>query len=101
MPVRIINPQAFDEAASRFPHKAKAINRLRLTLEAATPKNSAELHRLLPTMKRYGGGMHSYRFDVGGRKGLRMIAAVRFGMITVRVYMIGTHKEYDAFKLDS
>jgi len=45
--------------------------------------------------------MHSYRFDVGGRKGLRMIAAVRFGMITVRVYMIGTHKEYDAFKLDS
>ncbi|MEQ8692847.1 MAG: type II toxin-antitoxin system HigB family toxin [Pseudomonadales bacterium] len=97
--MRIINPQDFDLAAERFPQKAKALNQLRLTLETVQPSNSADLHNLLPSMKRFGNHKHCYRFDVGGRKGLRMVALVRIQQQTLKVEMIGTHDEYDDFTL--
>jgi mRNA-degrading endonuclease HigB of HigAB toxin-antitoxin module len=83
--MRIINPRDFDLAAERFPQKAKAINQLPLTLETVQPNNGADLHNLLPSIKRFGNYKHCYQFDVGGRKGLRMVAVIRIQQQTLKV----------------
>ena len=96
--MRIINPEVFEDAKARFPEKAMAIDRLRVTIGAIHPRNSAELKAVLPSMERFVGLKNGYRFDVGGRKGLRMIAVVVIQAGTMRIRMLGSHDEYDRYK---
>ena len=96
--MRIINSELFVEAATRFPRHKKAINALLATLKVIEPRNSSELKQMLPSLERFPGRSNCYRLDVGGRKGLRMIATFRISKGVASVHLLGTHQQYDKFK---
>lgn len=96
--MRIINPRAFIDAEIRFPQKKAAIANMRALLGRIKPKNSAELKAVLPSLEKYPGRANCYRIDVGGRRGLRMIAVIEIRAQSVYIYLLGSHDEYDGFK---
>lgn len=49
-------------------------------------------------MERYTDLKNGYRFDIGGRKGLRMIAVVVIHADQIEVLYLGDHDGYDKFK---
>ena len=97
--MRIINPKKFVEAKKRFPEKKKAIDSVRATFTAITPKNSAELKNIFSSLEKFPGQPNCYRLDVGGRRGLRMVAVIQIRSQSVYLHMLGTHEEYEKFEL--
>ena len=99
--MRIINPDVFIEAKLRFNARAqqKQIDRIWTILRDRCFSNSHELRGVFPTAERFPGASNTYRFDIGGRKGLRMVAVIRFRNGSVFIHMIGDHDDYDRFSL--
>ena len=99
--MRIINPDAFVEALERFNGRTQQnqINRIWTILNERHFSNSHELKAVFRSAEIYPGQPSTYRFDIGGRKGLRMIAVIRFRNGSVYIHMIGDHHDYDRFKL--
>lgn len=40
-------------------------------------------------------GNYRYAFDIGGRKGARLIASINFEVQVLKINFIGTHTQYD------
>ena len=96
--MRMINPKKFEEAKKRFPEKARSIDSVQTKLKGLSPKNSSDLKQVMPSLEKFPGQSNCYRLDVGGRKGLRMIAVIQITNQSVYVHLLGSHDEYYKFK---
>ena len=95
--MRIINPKKFMEAGERFPKRRKSIDSVRTTLRGLSPSSSSDLKAVFPSLESFPGKKNCYKVDVGGRKGLRMVAVIQIRNQSVYVHMLGSHDEYDKF----
>jgi mRNA interferase HigB len=92
--MRVISNKALVVFAAEHPEAWIPLQNWRMTIEAGSFANFAELKRTFNAEDRVGA---FYVFDIGGNK-FRLIAAVHFNVQKLYARHVFTHREYDKWK---
>ena len=100
--MKIINDKQLkkwmQEAIKGHPKKKKAIEAEVARLRSGKFTSFNEMKTLFGSLKKVKEQKNTYRLDIGGRKGLRMIMLIYFSHGQLKVLYLGDHKGYDNFK---